>query len=115
MGSDVMYEAMLRPILISFDPALLYVNLYIAMLYSIFYLWFESFALVYRDIYGFSLGASGLPFLCFVVSGMITYVGYCLYIKYHLNPRYERAGWQLPPEVRLEAGIFTALLTPISL
>lgn len=31
--SDVMYEAMLRPILISFDPALLYVNLYIAMLY----------------------------------------------------------------------------------
>lgn len=41
-------------------------------LHRIFYLWFESFPLVFRDIYHFNLGVSGLPYLSFVVVACIT-------------------------------------------
>jgi hypothetical protein len=39
---------------------------------AVFYLWFEAFPLVFIDIYHFNLSLSGLPFLAFIVTGVIT-------------------------------------------
>ena len=50
-------------------------NLYIALIYGILYIWFESFVIVFVDIYGFGLGAEGLAFLGILV-GAIVVVGH---------------------------------------
>ena len=39
---------------------------------AVFYLWFEAFPVVFVDIYHFDLGLNGLPFLGFLVIGIIT-------------------------------------------
>ncbi|KAJ6562826.1 hypothetical protein DFH09DRAFT_1315892 [Mycena vulgaris] len=78
-------------------------HIHLGFVYAIFYLWVETFPLVFndiplrgrvnagpKDIYHFNQGVSGLPFLAFIVSGSLTYMAYCLYQKYHIAPRYAR-------------------------
>lgn len=74
-GSTVMSEVshnFIRAFQLCAEPAIAFANLYIALVYAIFYLWFEAFPLVFSEIYGFSLGLGGLPFLGFIVTGIIT-------------------------------------------
>jgi len=100
---------------------------------AVFYLWFEAFPLVFIDIYHFNLSLSGLPFLAFIVTGVITvslvlicyyllrsfslvtqYTAYCLYQKFHILPRYVKAGGNVAPEIRLEIGLIGSIFIPTS-
>ncbi|KAL8286804.1 hypothetical protein RQP46_004332 [Phenoliferia psychrophenolica] len=118
---------------LSAEPAIAFGNIYIALVYAVFYLWsggfpcapqqtvltplvlrFEAFPVVFQSMYGFNLGLTGLPFLGFVVSGAITFTGYALYNKLHMEPRYEKNP-DLPPEARLELAVFASFFIPISL
>jgi DHA1 family multidrug resistance protein-like MFS transporter len=74
-GSTVLSEVshnFIRAFQLCAEPAIAFANAYIALVYAIFYLWFEAFPLVFSEIYGFSLGLGGLPFLGFIVTGIIT-------------------------------------------
>jgi len=113
--SDGLYEALIRPFVLAAEPAILFVNLYMGFVYSVFYLWFEVFPLVFNDIYHFNMGLSGLPFLAFIVTGLLTYTGYCLYQKYHILPRYIQAGGNISPEIRLEIGLLGSIFISTSL
>ncbi|KAI5477573.1 MFS transporter, DHA1 family, multidrug resistance protein [Pseudohyphozyma bogoriensis] len=99
---------------ISTEPAVGFANLYVGFVYAIFYLWFEAFPLVFTDIYHFNLGVSGLPYLAFVVSAVLTLTFYILYQKYHMFPRMA-ANPTLPPESRLELAIAAGFFIPASL
>jgi DHA1 family multidrug resistance protein-like MFS transporter len=103
-ASDRLYEALVRPFVLAAEPALLFANVYMGFvcefdvkgiyrvhnelmlsLYftdAVFYLWFEAFPLVFLDIYHFDLALSGLPFLAFIVTGVITVSRVVVY--YHL-------------------------------
>ncbi|KAL0575918.1 hypothetical protein V5O48_006064 [Marasmius crinis-equi] len=131
---EIAYESLVRPFILAVEPAVLFLNLYIGlvceqnllscldavltstspMLDSVFYLWFEAFPLVFNGIYGMNLGVGSLPYTAFVVSGAVTYAAYCLYLKYHFEPRTEKNP-DLPPEVRLELGLIAGIFIPISL
>ncbi|KAJ7070308.1 major facilitator superfamily domain-containing protein [Mycena belliarum] len=111
------YESLVRPFVLSKEPALAFSNIYLGFVYAIFYLWFEAFPLVFIDIYHFNQGVSSLPFLAFIVTGSITYLVYCLYQMYHIAPRRERAraaNTELAPEVRLEIGLMASIFIPTS-
>ncbi|SCZ95778.1 BZ3500_MvSof-1268-A1-R1_Chr8-1g09792 [Microbotryum saponariae] len=95
------------------EPAVLFANSYTALVYACFYLWFEAFPILYNETYRFSLGISGLPYLAFIVSGVITFALYVVYVVYHLNPRMDRPGFV--PEARLEIGVIAGLFIPVSL
>ncbi|PPQ87955.1 hypothetical protein CVT25_001140 [Psilocybe cyanescens] len=112
--SEVLFEALLRPIQLMFEPAVLYANIYIGLAYAIFYLWFEAFPLVYNDIYHFNLGLSGLPFLGLMVSGVITSLGYIAWNYYRVEPEYRRTG-KIVPESRLGVALFASAFIPLSL
>jgi len=114
-ASDRLYEALVRPFVLAAEPALFFANLYLGFVYAVFYLWFEAFPLVFTDIYHFNLGESGLPFLGFIISGIITYAAYCVYQKYHIEPRYVKAGGAVAPEIRLEIGLIGSIFIPTSL
>ncbi|KIY67869.1 MFS general substrate transporter [Cylindrobasidium torrendii FP15055 ss-10] len=115
--AHVFLEAIYRPFVLCLEPMLMFTNIYIGFVYAIFYLWFESFPIVFTEIHGLNLGMSGLPFLGFIVSGTLCYTCYCLYQRYHIAPRFDRiegAGKEVPPEIRLEIGIVGSILIPVS-
>ncbi|KAF9524757.1 major facilitator superfamily domain-containing protein [Crepidotus variabilis] len=111
---EVAYESLVRPFILAMEPAVLFANLYLGLVYSVFYLWFEAFPIVFNGIYQMNLGVGSLPYLGFIVSGAITYTVYCLYLRYHLEPRYAKHG-MLKPEARLEIGLMASISIPISL
>lgn len=60
-GKDILMIAVVRPFTLSFtEPMVFLLNLYIALIYGVLYIWFESFPLVFTGIYGFNLGEEGL-------------------------------------------------------
>lgn len=58
---QLLKESLVRPILLSFEPSVLFANVYLGLAYACFYLFFESMPLVFGGIYGFSHGSQGLP------------------------------------------------------
>ncbi|TNY24584.1 putative caffeine resistance protein [Rhodotorula diobovata] len=107
-------ETISRAFRLALEPSLAVAHGYIALVYAIFYLWFESFSLTFNEIHHFSLGIGGLPYLAFVVSAAITFTFYVLYQKYHMNPRADRDP-NLQPEARLEIALYAAPFIPASL
>ncbi|GAA5914478.1 MFS transporter [Sporobolomyces salmoneus] len=107
---DNMYRAMR----LSMEPSILVANSYIALVYAVFYLWFEAFPLVFTEQHHFSLGLSGLPYLGFVVSGVITLACY-IYYQLHVPNPYLDAHPDVGPEIRLKIALFASVCIPISL
>jgi len=85
--SRIVIDAIVRPIEIMIkDPAIAFVNVYTAIIYGIYYSFFECFPLVFPPIYGFSLGMVGVAFTCILVACIIGVIIYCLYLRYILIP-----------------------------
>jgi DHA1 family multidrug resistance protein-like MFS transporter len=92
---------------------LIYVHFPVA--YAVFYLWFESFPLVFIDIYHFKGGVSGLPFLGIVVGALVSYICYVFYIIFYLGPKFARLNFNVPPEEYLRLSCIAGVFIPISL
>ncbi|KAJ3982115.1 major facilitator superfamily domain-containing protein [Lentinula detonsa] len=111
-------DALLKPIILATEPVVLFCNIFIGLVYAIFYLWYEAFPLVFTDIYHFNLGESGLPFLGFLVNSILGFFIYIAYLKYHFQPRVMKAmaaGKPFPPETLLELGLIASITIPLSL
>ncbi|KAJ5925815.1 hypothetical protein N7454_007325 [Penicillium verhagenii] len=92
--SDVAVDALIKPMEITIkDPAVLFVQIYTAIIYGIYYSFFEVFPLVYPVDYHMNLGQVGLVFLCILVSCIIGVGTYFSYLYFWMNPRIERFGW----------------------
>lgn len=78
-GSQIVSTALLTPFRLLLEPIAFAIDLYIGLIYAVFYLWFESFPLVFGGIYGFGLGAQGLPFIGFIVALFPTLIVYFAY------------------------------------
>ncbi|CAG8972253.1 hypothetical protein HYALB_00001651 [Hymenoscyphus albidus] len=51
-------ECLVRPFSLTFKELILFVlNLYLALIYGLLFIWFESFSIVFGEVYGFKLGA----------------------------------------------------------
>lgn len=95
------------------EPVILFVGMYSALLYGLLYIWFESFSLVFGNIYGFDIGQQGLVFLGIFVGGFITLPCYSFWIRRCIVPQFG----QLPvkPEVILPPTFFGAFALPVCL
>lgn len=69
-----------------FDPSIAFTAVYTALIYGIYYSFFECFPLVYGDVYGFNLGEQGLAFLSIGVGALIAAVLYSIYIFCIIEP-----------------------------
>ncbi|CAI7660653.1 unnamed protein product [Penicillium pancosmium] len=99
--SAIAIDALVKPMEITIkDPAVLFVQIYTAIIYGIYYSFFEVFPLVYPVDYGMNLGEVGLVFLCILVSCILAVTIYGLYIYLWMNPRIARLGFP-PQESRL--------------
>jgi DHA1 family multidrug resistance protein-like MFS transporter len=111
-----------RPLQINaLDPAVFFTSVYTALVYGIFYSFFEVFPLVYGDGnphpgsatrgYGFNLGEMGLVFLCISVGVLIAIPSYFIYLHFVFEPEIMTKGIG-EPERRLVPAIFASLLVP---
>lgn len=91
--SHIFVDALIKPLEITLkDPAVMFVQIYTAIIYGIYYSFFEVFPLVYPVYYGFNLGQIGLVFLCVLISCLIGVGVYVGYLYYYANPRLMKYG-----------------------
>jgi DHA1 family multidrug resistance protein-like MFS transporter len=129
----VAWETLARPFILALrEPIVLALDLYLALSYALFYVWTQSFPLVFEEIYGFSAAKEGYTFLGILVGTIVTLVAYCFYFMYYESRRLpSESSSDKPsdsleknstgseksprPEMRLIPAMFGALWIPICL
>lgn len=113
--SKVAVDALIKPWEITIkDPAIAFVNIYTALVYGIYYSFFEVFPLVYPVYYGFSPGIIGVVFTCILISCLIGLGVYCAYLYWYLIPDIMKNGLRAQ-EHRLQPALIAAFGPPIGL
>ena len=85
--TQIIISAFIKPLEITVkDPAIAFVNLYTALVYGIYYSFFEVFPLVYPVYYHFTLGTVGVLFTCILVACALGVISYIAYLYYYLVP-----------------------------
>ncbi|KAF4982740.1 hypothetical protein FZEAL_1693 [Fusarium zealandicum] len=113
--SAIAIDALIKPMEITLkDPAVLFVQIYTAIIYGIYYSFFEVFPRVYPVYYEMNLGQIGLVFLCVLISCLIGVGIYTSYLYFYVDPRIARLGWPIQ-EFRLIPALPAALGPTIGL
>ena len=106
---------LIRPFSLNFfEPILFLLNLYIALIYGLLYVWFESFAIVFEGIYHFNLSEEGLSFLGILCGAFVVIPPFFLYLYYVQEPQFDENG-NIQPEKRLPPAFVGAFCIPICL
>ncbi|KAI9789149.1 MAG: hypothetical protein M1833_002766 [Piccolia ochrophora] len=114
-GREIAQMVLIRPFTLSFtEPIVFLLNLYIALIYALLYLWFESFPIVFIGIYGFSLGAQGLAFLGILIGALLTMPPFFWYVHKYMEPLFNENG-EIKPEMRLRPAMVGAFFIPVCL
>lgn len=95
------------------EPVIIFVDLYSALLYGVLYIWFESFPLVFGNLYGFNIGQQGLCFLGIFVGGLLTLPCYLFWIRRRVVPQFSQPS--IRPEIILPPTFFGAFALSICL
>lgn len=113
--SKVLINAFIKPIEITIkDPSIAFVNLYTALVYGIYYSFFEVFPLVYPVYYNMSLGIVGVLFTCILVACLLGVATYVSYLYFYLVPDIMKNGLRAQ-EHRLQPALLAAFGPPIGL
>ena len=110
---ELAIDTLWRPIEISIvEPVVLLINIYIALVYSIMYLWFEAFPIVFVEVHHFTLVEMGVTYVSIMV-GVI--VGALIYVPiiYKKFTKVMLADKDITPEVFLPSAIFGSCMMPI--
>ena len=114
-GKDIALIALVRPITLNFtEPIVFLLNLYIALIYGLLYIWFESFVIVFIEIYHFKLGEEGLAFVGILVGAILVIPPFFWYLYKVLEPQFNENG-EIAPEKRLPPACVGAFAIPICL
>ncbi|KXJ86480.1 MFS transporter [Microdochium bolleyi] len=112
---DMAKMTLVRPFTLLFtEPIVFVLDLYIALIYGLLYIWFESFPIVFSEIYGFSLGLEGVAFLGILVGVFVVFPPFVWYNRKYTEPRFNENG-ELKPELRLPPSFVGAFAIPICL
>jgi len=113
-GKDIAMMVLVRPFTLTFfEPILLALNLYIALLYALLYIWFESFPIVFIGIYHFNDGELGLAFLGILIGCFIIIGPFWWYLWKYTEPQFKNG--ELKPELRLPPACVGGFCIPICL
>ncbi|KAI9930149.1 hypothetical protein MW887_011959 [Aspergillus wentii] len=115
MGREIVMITLVRPFTLNFlEPMVFLLNLYIALIYGLLYVWFESFSIVFTGIYGFNLGQLGLAFIGILTGAIITIPPYYWWMNKYLEPKFDSNG-NVSPEARLPPACIGGCFIPICL
>ena len=99
--NEIIQMTLIRPFTLSFtEPMVFLLNLYIALIYGLLYVWFESFPIVFTGIYKFNLSEEGLSFIGILLGATLTIPPFFWYLYKKVEPKFNSNG-ELRPEDRL--------------
>lgn len=108
-------EYLWRPIELTLvEPVVFLINVYSALIYSVLYLWFEAFPIVYKEVFGFSTIIEGLCFLSILAGVIIGSFVYVTFIYLSFTKKLLR-NQQIYPEVFLPMAIVGAICLPMGI
>ncbi|CCE81390.1 Piso0_001290 [Millerozyma farinosa CBS 7064] len=108
MAIDILW----RPIEITLmEPVVFLINIYIALIYSIMYLWFEAFPIVFSETYNFTLVESGVTYVSVMIGILFGAVIYIPIIWKHFTTPLKK-NENVYPEVFIPPAIIGSLLMP---
>lgn len=122
VGKNVNFGHMLkvalgRPwLLLVFEPIVLLLSLYQAVVYAILYSFFSAFPIIFQQVRGWSVGIGGLAFLGILVGMMSAIIMQTIWV----NPAYAKevdkhGGILAPPEARMPQAILGAIVLVVGL
>lgn len=114
--STIVKAALIRPwCLLFFEPVVILVSTYLAIVYGILYLLFAAFPVVYSQERGWEASIASLPFLA-VLFGMSFGVGYCMLQDRKIPAcAFSRTGHANDTTSRLQPATVGAISIPIGL
>ncbi|KAG2169715.1 hypothetical protein VTO58DRAFT_110714 [Aureobasidium pullulans] len=111
----VVIDSLVKPMEITLlDPAVLFANVYMSLIYSIYYSFFEAYPLVFPSSYGFNLLQEGLAFLPIAIGTILSFLLYNSYLVFYRIPKV-KAGTPTKPEDLLLPGLVSCFFPPIGL
>ena len=114
-GREIATIMLVRPFTLNFqEPIVLLLNLYIGLIYAIFYLWFESFPVVFVGIYHFKEQFLGLAFLG-ILGGILVTIPAFFYYLYDVQEKMFDKNGKIKPEKRMIVAIFGSFFIPVGL
>ncbi|KAI8655595.1 MFS domain-containing protein [Fusarium keratoplasticum] len=90
-----------RPfVMITKEPVVLFSALYLALIYSTLYLFFQAYPIIFQGVYGLSYGEVGLTFLPVTAGSVLALVIFLCYSAYHSSAMKAGAPWAAKIEYR---------------
>lgn len=112
---DVVIETLYRPLEVSIiEPVVLLIDLYIALVYSVMYLWFEAFPIVFQGTYGFTLVELGVSYVAVMIGIILGCIGYVIILKRRFTDRMLK-GEMVEPELFIPFAIVGSVIMPIGI
>ncbi|ABN66451.1 multidrug resistance protein 2 [Scheffersomyces stipitis CBS 6054] len=114
-AKELAVDLLWRPFEITIiEPVVLLINVYIALVYTVMYLWFEAFPIVFVETKHFTLIEMGVSYVSVMVG---IFIGAAIYIPiiYRAFTKKVLAGEMVTPEVFLPSAIFGSIMMPIGI
>ncbi|TKX19019.1 MFS transporter-like protein 165 [Elsinoe australis] len=114
-GKDIAMMVFVRPITLNFqEPMVFLCNLYIALIYGLLYIWFESFPITFLQVYRFPEGTFGLAYLGILGGALVTIGPFFAYLRFVQEKQFDANG-NIQPEKRLIPAMVGGFAIPICL
>ncbi|KAE8381183.1 major facilitator superfamily domain-containing protein [Aspergillus bertholletiae] len=98
------------------EPIVFCCSMYLALIYSILYLFFQAYPIVFQGLYGMTPGIAGLAFLPILPGSVLAFVAFILYSSYHTKALQNGLAWAKVEEYRrLPLACIAAPAIPIAL
>ncbi|PWN88030.1 putative polyamine transport protein specific for spermine [Acaromyces ingoldii] len=108
-------SSLTRPFQMLFtEPILIFFSAYLSLVYSLLYLTFFAFPIVFQGLHGFNAGETGLTFLSLLV-GICLAMLYVWFVQERMYHRRRNARGSALPEDRLPLMFVGSVLLPVSL
>ncbi|KAL2312290.1 Transporter mfs1 [Schizosaccharomyces pombe] len=109
-------QILVRPIILCVsEPIVLSLTIYIGLVYSILYLWFEAFPILFTTVYHFTTIENGLVYMGILVGSVLTVAFYFIYLRKVMIPKFVENKGKFPAEEILIISFPAAFFIPISL
>jgi DHA1 family multidrug resistance protein-like MFS transporter len=112
---ELAIETLWRPIKISIvEPVVLLINIYLALVYSVMYLWFEAFPIVFLELKRFTLVEMGVSYVSIIIGIVIACAIYLPVVTKIFTKRILK-NELLYPEVFIPMSLVGSVLMPIGI
>lgn len=112
---ELAIDTLWRPIEITImEPVVLLIDIYIALVYAILYLWFEAFPIVFLEVHHFNLIEMGVCYVGIIV-GVFIGAGVYIPIIYKRFTKVLLGGEMVNPEVFIPPAIIGSIMMPIGI